>query len=218
LFWGFALLFLFGNFLAESRSGTIGFAVTLALLMALSIKQGKMMRLVTVALCLFLLMFWIPESYWQRMQTIPVVGKSANESSAAELDVREWMYPRGFELFLERPLMGWGFGSFPTVNGSYSTWAMHSWYLAMLCEQGVFGFLIYTAFFFSVGVSLWKCRSGNLSRGHLSITASLLGITAIGLAVCGAFAPVPYDKTIFVVAGLSVGLSRLNTLKQQGNY
>jgi len=65
------------------------------------------------------------------------------------VDFREAVYAGGWQMFLERPLTGWGFhqmpGELPRFVSGYNAKVMypHNTYLELLAEHGVVGFALY---------------------------------------------------------------------------
>ena len=201
----FAVIFLLAFGFAASRSVTIGLLVASFIVLRNFIKKPSNLILLFLLFVVFL--YVAPEIFWQRFSYIPMPGHVVYNSDQSETGIRAWMYRRGWDLFLVRPLYGWGADSFPKVNGSFMPWVMHSWYLAMLCEQGIIGLALYLVFF----ISVYKSIKSALKEEFRSIDQSwyLLAL-AIGLAVAGSFGSDPLHKTLFVIAGISVVLSSIS--------
>jgi putative inorganic carbon (hco3(-)) transporter len=78
------------------------------------------------------------------------------------LEYREAVYAGGWEMFLERPLTGWGFHQMPAelpwhVSGYYEkTLYPHNTYLELLVEHGVIGLALYAWLMWE----LWRLRKG----------------------------------------------------------
>ena len=201
-----AVIFLTAFGMAASRSATIGLLVAIFVVMRNYIKKPS--NLILLLLLFVIFVYVAPEIFWQRFGYIPIPGRVGYGSAQSETGIRAWMYGRGWALFLESPIWGWGAFSFPKVNGSIIPWSMHSWYLAMLCEQGVIGLALYLAFFITVYKNL---KSVTVKDTEMSdYTLQLLAL-AIGLAVAGIFGTGPLDKIIFVMAGISVALANMRS-------
>ena len=84
---------------------------------------------------------------------------------------------------------------------------MHSWYIAMLCEQGIIGLALYLAFFMAVYKNIKPAIKENDNKDNMS--RYLLALV-IGLAAAGLFSSGPFRKILFVMAGISVVFNRIN--------
>jgi len=89
-------------------------------------------------------------------------------SESGPVDYREAVYAGGWEMFLERPLMGWGFNRMPAnlprhVSG-YSEKVLypHNTYLELLVEQGVVGLASYLWLMWE----LWQLRRSAIPDGE----------------------------------------------------
>ena len=199
-----AVIFLIAFGLAASRGATIGLLAAVFVIMKNYIKKPS--NLVIIFLLFVIFLYVAPELFWQRFNNIPMPGHVIYSSVQSETGIRAWMYRRGWDLFLESPVWGWGAFSFPKNNGSPIPWVMHSWYLAMLCEQGIIGLALYLAFFTVVYNNIKSAIKENLNTADLS--RYLLAL-AIGFAAAGLFSSGPYRKILFVTAGISVVLNRI---------
>ena len=201
----FAVIFLLAFGFAASRSAALGLMVASIIVLRNFIKKPSNLILIFFLFVLFL--YIAPEIFWQRFQYIPLPGRVVYSSIQSEISVRSWMYMRGWELFLESPLWGWGAFSFPKISDSVIPYVMHSWYLGMLCEQGIIGFALYLAFFKKVYLNIKLPIKVGINTSDLS--RYLLAI-AIGLAVAGLFGTGPLSKLVFVIAGISVVLANIS--------
>ena len=178
---GFAVIVMVGSiFLCQSRAGTASFLVEVAFLFAMLWKsQERRYRLATGLGALFLLILgfvaWAgTAAMWHRLT-----------------DLQDWMRVAmakdGLRMFWRKPLLGWGFGTFPTVYPQFRSFytnlfvnAAHNDYVQVLTETGLVGFLIVIWFIVSVyrnglrGLSHW-----NDSWNQVLRLAALVGCTGI---------------------------------------
>lgn len=97
---------------------------------------------------------------------------SLNERFAEQgpVDFRKAVYAGGWEMFFERPVMGWGFHRMPAelprfVSGySESVLYPHNTYLELLAEQGIVGL----AFYLWLMWELWRLPRGAVPPGERS--------------------------------------------------
>ncbi len=131
------------------------------------------------------------------------------------VDFRLKLYSAGFEMFMDKPLLGWGINQVPFIMSKYlidykdAVW-VHNTYFEILLEQGVIGFLFYALIFiklFSTGK--WISLFGN--RGNLTIIDEdfvFLWRLIIGVyLICGMTAIINYkfiNVLFFTLAGIIV--------------
>jgi len=84
------------------------------------------------------------------------------------VDYREAVYAGGWQMFLERPLTGWGFHQMPAELPRYvdgykeKVLYPHNTYLELLVEHGVAGLLLYLWLMWE----LWRLGRGAIPRGE----------------------------------------------------
>ena len=84
------------------------------------------------------------------------------------LDYRQAVYAGGWEMFLERPLLGWGFHQMPAelprhVSGyKEKTLYPHNTYLELLVEHGVLGLALYLWLMWE----MWRLSRGAIPAGE----------------------------------------------------
>jgi putative inorganic carbon (HCO3(-)) transporter len=84
----------------------------------------------------------------------------------APVEFREAVYAGGWQMFLERPLTGWGFHQMPTELPKYvsefhdKVLYPHNTYLEVLVENGLMGLSLYAWLMWE----LWRLGRGNVSR------------------------------------------------------
>jgi len=131
-------------FLSGSRGGMIAFAVELALFSTVAFGSERRTRALfgSVALCAAVLAFLI------------LVGKGEVLDRLADLKpgIRLQITKDSLRMFAQRPILGWGLGTFPTVYPRYRTFytnlfvnEAHNDYAQLLVETGLLGF----------GLTLW---------------------------------------------------------------
>lgn len=139
-----------------------------------------------------------------------------NEEGPVEF--RQAVYAGGWEMFLERPLTGWGFHQMPDelpshVNGYHEkVFYPHNTYLELLAEQGLVGLALYAWLMWE----LWRLRravltehqnDGFLNRDFHRLWPILLGVYWLNAA----FAVMSYqfvNALIFSMAGMLVAQRR----------
>jgi O-antigen ligase len=133
-------------FISGSRGGMIAILAELIILSVLLVKQKRGLRTAMVIggfLALVAgLLIWIGGA--QLSQRVATAGPGHTELSA---DIRSEINRDGFRMFLARPILGWGLGSFPIVYPQFRTFytnffvnQAHNDYLQLLIETGLLGF------------------------------------------------------------------------------
>ncbi len=149
--------------------------------------------------------------------------ESSAEDSGRSVDLRGAFAYISWQMFLDRPLMGVGFGQFPEAKKPYladrSTnlylevareYVHHNGFLSILTETGLIGMALYLAVLFGWGHAAWQLyRRPDVPDWARSCGVLLLG--AMAVYVCqAAFHELSYSPIdnllIFFLAGTVVGL------------
>jgi O-antigen ligase len=135
--------------------------------------------------------FFIPEKSFQRFST------TKEEVEEGTLNGRLQIWRAGVHAFVERPVLGWGTGSFDrTIVPWYGRpRAPHNSYLCILVEQGVVGFLVWLTMYFLVFSQVLRLPS--MERRFALV---LLGTMAVAML------PLGWDdrKPVWFIAGALV--------------
>jgi putative inorganic carbon (HCO3(-)) transporter len=134
------------------------------------------------------------------------------------LDFREAVYSGGWQMFLEKPLMGWGVNQMPSelarhVSG-YNEKELypHNTYLELLVEHGIVGLLLY---FWLIG-ELWKLGRGPVPHdecnGFLNRSFHTMWPVLLAVYLVNAFVVVMnyqfVNGLLFVLAGMLAAQQR----------
>ncbi|MFZ0770753.1 MAG: O-antigen ligase family protein [Candidatus Sulfotelmatobacter sp.] len=133
-------------FLSGSRGGMFAIFAEFILLAALLVRQKRSLR-TAIGIGVFLaivvgLLVWIGGS--ELSQRIATAGPGHSELSG---DIRTYINRDGLRMFLKKPVLGWGLGTFPIVYPQFRTFytnffvnEAHNDYLQLLVEMGLLGF------------------------------------------------------------------------------
>ena len=166
-------------FLSGSRGGMLAFVLEMVLFAALALGKKRSPRIAvgSMAMCVLVLAFLVFLGKGQ------VLGRLGDLSPGTRLD----MTKDSLRMFSQRPIWGWGLGTFPTVYPSFRSFytnlfvnEAHNDYAQLLVETGLLGFALMLWFV----VSLYRYGLPTSRRwefkwdGAVSL-AALLGCTGI---------------------------------------
>jgi O-antigen ligase len=134
---------------------------------------------------------FIPETSFQRFST------TKEEVEAGTLNGRLQIWTAGVHAFVQKPVLGWGAGSF---DRTIVPWfgrprAPHNSYLSVLVEQGIVGFLVWLSMYLIVFAQVLK-----LPTMERRFAVVLLGTMAVAML------PLSWDdrKPVWFIAGVLV--------------
>jgi O-antigen ligase len=173
-------------FISGSRGGMLAIVAELIILAALLVKQKRGLR-TAIGIGVFMaivagLLTWVggPEI----TKRITTVGTGHSDLSS---DIRTYVNRDGLRMFLKKPVMGWGLGTFPVVYPQFRTFytnffvnEAHDDYLQLLVEMGLLGFA--TMLWFVVTLyarALKKMKNWTGEIGGAVTLACVLGLSGI---------------------------------------
>jgi O-antigen ligase len=173
-------------FLSGSRGGMLAIVTELVILAGFLVKQKRGLR-APVLIGLFLaivvaLLLWVGGGELSRR--IAGVGLSHSEISS---DTRINIDRDGLRMFLKKPLLGWGLGTFPVVYPQFRSFytnffinEAHNDYLQLLVEMGLLGFGTMLWFLLTLYAQALK-KIGNWTEEMSGATAlaCVLGLSGI---------------------------------------
>jgi O-antigen ligase len=133
-------------FLSGSRGGMLAIVAELVILAVLLVQQRRGLR-TAIGIGVFLaivvgLLTWVGGGELSRR--IATMGPAHSELST---DIRFYINRDGLRMFLKKPVLGWGLGTFPVVYPQFRTFytnffvnEAHNDYLQLLVEMGLLGF------------------------------------------------------------------------------
>jgi O-antigen ligase len=174
-------------FLSGSRGGMAAFAVQVTIFFWLLFRErtrnGVALLLGGFLLLALASIAWIGGS--EVAARLATLGPTKHADLAA--DIRLKIYADSFHMFAQRPILGWGLGTFPTVYPQFRSFytnsfvnAAHNDYLQFLTETGVPGFAI--AIWFLVAAirpAIRKTKNWPSDVNGAVSLAALLGISGI---------------------------------------
>ncbi len=148
--------------LTASRGATLATVVALAIVPLTQARLGGRQRvalLLTVILLIGGILFFVPETSWERLATVPT------EFEQGTFTGRTIIWKAGWEIFRAHPFVGIGANAFrvivsrelaePIRDGeSDPAPPAHNTFLSVLVEQGVLGFVVFCGMLGALAVSL----------------------------------------------------------------
>jgi probable O-glycosylation ligase (exosortase A-associated) len=196
-----------------------GFLAAAALAIALVARSQKKVRtLIGVAVAAAIALSVMPDSFWERMDTIAVTQNEERDSSAGS---RLHFWGVALEMAQDNPILGVGHNGFYVAYDSYDPTAaafgrrrsVHSMWMGILAEFGFVGFALFVA---QLGLAWGACRRTR-RLAKLGSLAPELGQFAVALeaaflvcAVGGTFVNFQYVEMLWHFVGLSAALHAFN--------
>ena len=214
-------LALAGLLLSYTRAVWIGAAVALAIVLALTLRgRWRLLVLGGMVVAGLVLAATRLESFASMQREDSAADSLKSVSMRGSFTYVSW------KMFLDRPLLGFGFGQFYTAKldylGDRSTslsleeirdYAHHNTFLSLLTETGLVGLGLYVALLACWGRTAWQLARSRLAPEWARAQGVLmLGVLAV-YACLGAFHELSYtsidNSLVFLLAGLTMGLAPL---------
>jgi O-antigen ligase len=148
--------------LTASRGATLATVVALAIVPLTQARLNGRQRialLLTIALLVAGVLYFVPATSWQRLSTMP------SEFERGTFTGRTIIWKAGWEIFRNHPFLGIGVNSFRIIVSRVLAEPIrlgepdpappaHNTFLSVLVEQGVLGFAVFCALLGALGLSL----------------------------------------------------------------
>jgi O-antigen ligase len=203
-------------FLSQSRGGVIALAIEVGVLAVLS-ARGRRTRgqLVSVGLFCLLVVFCLvlvrPNGLGERFMQL---GKRADQAHDPS---RLTMAKDSLKMVRRRPLLGWGFGTFPVVYPSFRSFytdftvnAAHDDFVELAVETGLLGFALMVAFLYLLyRTSMNRIKHWRHDPRDSTALAALVGCTGLIVHSFSDFnLQVPANAALFfVLVAIATGTS-----------
>lgn len=194
----------------HSRGALLGLVV---MVIYLTIKSRQRIRLIMfLALLLPAALMLMPESYFNRMETIT----NYQQDASAMGRINAWWF--AWYVAIDRPIIGGGFGIFnPMAFFRYAPnptdfHDAHSIYFKALAEHGFVGLALFLGVLIGSLMSLGRVVRFARRREELTWMrdmASLTQVSLIGYAASGAFLGLTYFDFYYNLVGITIALTRL---------
>jgi len=210
---GCSLTFLVAILLCGSRGALVGAGAIVAV--ALFHAPRKSIPIVMATLFIAGVVFFLPKANWDRLQS------AANWRNDGNARARIGFWMAGLQMLRDHPFLGVGIGNFSTayardyVNPEITTreMASHSLYIQALSELGMLGtlpILLSVLLFVRQNSRTRRRVLTTLPAGRRSFEYCLavgLDLALVGYLVSGAFLSVLFYPFLWILLGVSIGLS-----------
>ncbi|MCS7306654.1 MAG: O-antigen ligase family protein [Thermoguttaceae bacterium] len=207
-------------FFSYTRSVWLGAALAGLVLMTVGL-QGRLRIVILAAMVALALVAGL--SNLDRLIAFQREGSAAE--TAISVQMRGAFAYVSWKMFLDRPLLGFGFGRFPEAKLPYLAdrqthlplelirdYVHHNTFLSLLTETGLIGLSLYVGLLGAWGWAAWRLWRTELAAPWAKAQGLLmLAVLAVYLpqALFHEMSYLPSDQTlIFFLAGLTIGLER----------
>lgn len=225
----FALLALFSGamFLTGSRTGFITLLSSLiivGLFLHGFLRRRKVIIALGVILIVAIVIINIAPATFERVLNIPFLLKPMTEVSDNSL-TRLYLNQAAWDMFIDEPITGIGFGGFGYMLGKYSPrffgheTIAHNIYFSVLAETGALGFLPFALLIGNFYSGLLKKRKEIKVRQENGVDVVYPLALLVGLCVSGMFLWAIIPRLMFIIFSLgSVMLNLLEKEKKDGLF
>jgi probable O-glycosylation ligase (exosortase A-associated) len=218
-----------GMAFTQSRGGFIGLVAVLGGLLYFS--RQRIRKLVLLVVLTAILVPLMPTKYFDEVRSISDTSDSTRED-------RFYSWRRGWEMFIDNPLLGVGAGNYPWRVGEYELKSTeydprllrghggrvaHSLYFTLLPELGLAGLVLYSAIVILTVKKL--LRIGRLGRSReppgkdvsdLALLGRAMLVSLAAYYVCGIFITVLYYPHVWYLIGFLLAIERVANISTIG--
>lgn len=200
----------------QSRGALVGLVAMTAFI---AWKSNERVKIIFVIMLLMPIgLFFMPETWWDRIATIG----NYEEDGSAMGRINAWWF--AFYYALDNPFFGGGFGAFDKAAfliyapEPFNYHDAHSIYFEVLGEQGFVGLFL----FLLIGIlslrsakKISKNTKNDPELKWMSDLASMVYVSLIGYATCGAFLGLAYFDLYYMVVAILIGLQATYQMHQK---
>lgn len=107
------------------------------------------------------------------------------DEGAEGVDAQEEHMRRGIELFLQRPLFGWGFDEYRYISGMRQY--AHSNYVEILADMGIIGIVVYYSLYVYCAITMWKhsrVKQDDEMRLYFPLMLAIIVFDVFTMTIC----------------------------------
>ena len=195
-----------------SRGAFLGLGVVLLVLFVKA--RGKVIVLVLVMVAAPLVLDFLPEAWFERMDTI----RTYKQDGSANIRLTAWEV--AYKIALDYPILGAGFKPFSPENferyvpgSGRLAHDAHNIFFQVLAEHGFVGFGLYVTLYVCIFLSLRKIvrRGTRDPTKHWMVSyAQMIEAGLLGFVVSGFFLSLSYFDLFYVFVAMTITLKRLS--------
>ena len=234
--WGFiSILISFLGFFSDSRRMFIGLLMYWSLFLFNELKnQNKKNKIISVSIIFIILIFIMPDSITRRLnfgfQGLLDISRGENvyDLQSDVFTNRDKLWTIGYNIWSENIMLGIGtmnapqfMNAYSDFDGDYEGKRMHNFYLRILAEQGIVGFVIFLFIFYEIFNYLIINRNSlKKSDKHIPFMINKIfyykQITLAFMYIFGGWGI--YDKLFWIDTGIIMAIYHYNyELKYRGS-
>jgi hypothetical protein len=213
------LLFLVALYFTLTRSVWMGAALTLAVIVGLSLPWNWRLPLLAGGL---LAVVVFSATQWDQLLAFKRDKNLDAEKVAESVELRPVLARIAWNMFLDRPLLGCGYGQYTNEHVKYladrSTalvlekgrgYIQHNVFLSLLTETGLVGLGLFVAMCILWGIDAWRLWQSNAALPYRQMGLLMLAVLGVYF-INGMFHDVSVtpmaNMTLFFLAGITAGL------------
>jgi putative inorganic carbon (HCO3(-)) transporter len=192
-----------------SRGGFLSAAVVG--MVSLWRSKHKVRTIVAVGILALTISSVMPQTFWDRMNTITASGDERDDSAQFRL----YFWGLAIDMARDHPVLGVGFNSYRYAFGRYhdegGQRAVHSIWFGVLSELGYPGLILFVAILLTAIQTCHRIRRQAAARGLTNIAAyaSHLQTSVVVFMVGGSFLNLQYLELLWHIIGLTVALDHI---------
>jgi O-antigen ligase len=177
----FPAIAMLGVVLAASRGGLLTTLLALTVIPLTSRSLGSLRRVLLfalLALASWAAFAYAPRIYPELERNLERLAGTAAELESGTLTGRRTIWQVGYELFRSKPMLGIGFGAFPSASmGALGEpKGMHNAYFAVAVERGLVALILFAGMLITVVVSVVRVDAGERMFFLVLLAALLLSM------------------------------------------
>ena len=179
----------------------------------------KLRNLVGVVAILTIILPALPDSFWDRMDTIQTYEEAGEDSALSRIH----FWSVALKMAASNPLLGVGFNNFNKAYDSYDFSggqyghgrSVHSSLFGVVAEVGYLGLMIYIWILVDAFRGCSRIRRLGSRDATFGQAAGAVEASLVAFVVGGSFVPMQYSEMLWHIMGLSLALQRIALQEKQ---
>lgn len=210
-------IIMFSSFLSLSRGIFIAFLISMLYALNYFFRQGQKKIFLGVLILFIVSIVFIPQDFWNRMETIIHPDVSEGSSSTRRAFILD-----GFRMGIAHPFMGVGLGRFKEEFLNFSNAVVsptagtaHNMYISLMAENGIPVLIVFLLLVYKILAQTIKTR--NSADKRLTHYAFGIEIALVFTLAAGFFGALEYSKIFWLFLALAATVGKINeAIKNKG--